>query len=272
MAYQTLTLAQEHEVALLTLNRPEKLNALTHEMVDEIHSVLSDVEAGPARVLIVTGAGKAFCAGMDLSVLKRMSSEPSEPSGPCQDAGPDPEVVVDSKRIADFFRHIYMFPKPMIAAVNGHAVAGGCGIATLADLTLAAPEAKFGYTEVRVGFMPAFVAAFLIRQVGEKRARDMLLTGRIIEAEEARQMGLVNEVVAGGKLLDRAREIAAGIASVSPTSLRYTKRLICDFFQTELDRELEMGIGASAQIRGTQDFHEGLSAFLEKRKPRWKGL
>ncbi|MGH9377502.1 MAG: enoyl-CoA hydratase/isomerase family protein [Terriglobia bacterium] len=269
MAYNTLTLEREREIALLTLNRPEKLNALTHEMMDELHSALNDVGDGPARALIVTGAGKAFCAGMDLSVLKQMSSAPSAPR---KDAGPDPEALADSKRIADFFRHIYRFPKPLIAAVNGHAVAGGCGIATLADLTLAAPEAKFGYTEVRVGFMPAFVTAFLIRQIGEKRARDLLLTGRIIEAAEAQRMGLVNEVVASGKLLDRAREIAAGFIALSPTSLLYTKRLICDFFQEELDRELEMGIEASARIRATQDFHEGLSAFLEKRKPRWHGL
>lgn len=275
MAYPTLTLAQEHDVALITLNRPEKLNALTHEMMDELHAALREVEAGAARVLIVTGAGKAFCAGMDLSVLKQMGSAPSEPSGPLnlpQTAIPDPKTQADSRRIADLFRHIYTFPKPMIAAVNGHAVAGGCGIATLADLTLAVPEAKFGYTEVRVGFMPAFVAAFLIRQIGEKRARDLLLTGRIIEAEEARQMGLVNEIVAGGKLLDRAREIAAQMIAVSPTSLRYTKRLISDFFQNELDREMEIAMETSARIRATRDFHEGLSAFLEKRKPHWQDL
>ncbi|MGH9343161.1 MAG: enoyl-CoA hydratase/isomerase family protein [Terriglobia bacterium] len=269
MIYKTLILDQEQEIALLRLNRPEKLNALTSEMMDELHAALSDIEAGTAHVLIVTGAGKAFCAGMDLSVLKQMSSEPSEPS---QNAAPDPGVLADSRRIAGLFRHIYTFSKPMIAAVNGHAVAGGCGIATLADLTLAVPEAKFGYTEVRVGFMPAFVAPFLIRQIGEKRARDLLLTGRIIGAEEARQMGLVNEIVADGTLLDRAREIAAQMIAVSPTSLRYTKRLIGDFFQEELDRKLEMGMQASTRIRGTCDFHEGLSAFLEKRKPRWKGL
>ncbi|HEV2417110.1 MAG TPA: enoyl-CoA hydratase/isomerase family protein [Terriglobia bacterium] len=275
MAYQTLTLEQDAELALLTLNRPEKLNALTHEMMDEFHAALREVEAGAARVLIVTGAGKAFCAGMDLSVLKQMSSAPSEPSGSLnllQNATPDPKVLADSRRIVALFRHIYTFSKPMIAAVNGHAVAGGCGIATLADITLAAPEAKFGYTEVRVGFMPAFVAAFLIRQIGEKRARDLLLTGRIIEAEEARQIGLVNEIVGGGKLLDRAREIAAQMIAVSPTSLRYTKGLIGNFFQNELDRELEMAMQMSARLRATRDFHEGLSAFLEKRKPRWQDL
>lgn len=273
MAYRTLILTQERELALLTLNRPEKLNALTHEMMGEFGEALNEIEVSDARAVIVTGAGKAFCAGMDLAALRQMRAEASEsttPPGQGPDGAPDAEAVAGSKRIADFFRHIHAFSKPMIAAVNGHAVAGGCGIATLADITLAAPKAKFGYTEVRVGFMPAFVAAFLIRQIGEKRARDLLLTGRLISADEAWQMGLVNEVVADGKLLDRASEIAAQMIALSPVSLRYTKRLMSKFFQEELERDLEKAQQDSAQIRGTQDFREGLSAFLEKRPPRWR--
>lgn len=273
MAYQTLILAQERELALLTLNRPEKLNALTHEMMDELRAVLDEIEASDARAVIVTGAGKAFCAGMDLAALRQMRREPPESealSGQKLESEAGAEAVAGSKRIADFFRRIHAFSKPLIAAVNGHAVAGGCGIATLADITLASPEAKFGYTEVRVGFMPAFVAAFLIRQIGEKRARDLLLTGRLISADEAWRIGLVNEVVPSGKLLDRAREIAAQLTALSPVSLRYTKQLLGDFFQEELDRDLAKAQQASARIRCTGDFQEGLSAFLEKRPPRWR--
>lgn len=270
MAYRTVKLEYENELALITLNRPEKLNALTHEMIGELHSALDEVEAGAAHVLIVTGAGRSFCSGMDLSVLKEMSDHAPPPHQGMQ-TEPSEAVLADSRRIATLFRHLYLFPKPMIAAVNGHAVAGGCGIATLCDLTLAGPEAKLGYTEVRAGFMPGFVAAFLIRQIGEKRARDLLLTGRLVEAEEARQLGLVNEIVAPGRLLGRAREIAAQLLAASPTSLRYTKRLMREFFRDEMDRELEMAIQTSARIRTTGDFHEGISAFLEKRKPQWKG-
>lgn len=273
MAYQTLIFAQERELVLLTLNRPEKLNALTHEMMDELRAALDEIETSDARAVIVTGAGKAFCAGMDLAALRQMRREPPESealSGQKLESEPDAEAVAGSKRIADFFRCIHAFSKPLIAAVNGHAVAGGCGIATLADITLASPEAKFGYTEVRVGFMPAFVAAFLIRQIGEKRARDLLLTGRLISADEAWRIGLVNEVVPGGKLLDHAREIAAQLTALSPVSLRYTKQLLGDFFQEELDRDLTKAQQTSARIRGADDFQEGLSAFLEKRPPRWR--
>ncbi len=169
------------------------------------------------------------------------------------------------------FRRIYSFPKPMIAAVNGPAIAGGCAIASLADFTLAVPEAKFGYTEVRIGFMPAIVSVFLIRQVGEKRARDLLLTGRIFDAEEARQMGLVNEIVPQEKLLERARELATTLLGVSPTSLAYTKRLLREFTKAEMDRELDLAVEQNARIRSTADFREGLAAFLEKRKPAWRG-
>ncbi|HEX5483926.1 MAG TPA: enoyl-CoA hydratase-related protein, partial [Terriglobia bacterium] len=159
--------------------------------------------------------------------------------------------------------------KPVIAAVNGHAVAGGCGLATLCDVTLAVPEAKFGYPEVRVGFMPAFVAVFLVRQIGEKRARELLLTGRLIEASEAKELALVNEIVPAGALLDRAKEIAARFVEASPTGIRFTKRLLGDFARAKIERDLELSIEASSRIRSTADFREGLSAFLEKRKPRW---
>ena len=171
--------------------------------------------------------------------------------------------------MARMFRRIYSFPKPIIAAVNGPAIAGGCGIATLCDFTLAVPEAKFGYTEVRIGFIPAIVSVFLVRQIGEKRARDLLLTGRIIDAEEARGMGLVTEIVPAERLLAIARELAASLVSSSPTSLARTKALLVQSSEAELDRELELAIQENARIRGTADFREGLAAFLEKRTPHW---
>ena len=160
--------------ALITLNRPEKRNAISTAMIAELMSALDDVESGNERVVIITGAGKAFCAGMDLDALKALAAQSPE------------QNLADARRTAAFFRRLWSFPKPLIAAVNGAALAGGCGIATLCDFTLAAPEAKFGYTEVRVGFMPALVSMFLERQVGEKLARDLFLTGRILDAAEAK--------------------------------------------------------------------------------------
>lgn len=259
MAYATLTLDAEGPLATITLNRPEKRNAITPQMIEELMAALDLIEKSSARVAILTGAGKAFCAGMDLESLKQFPSQSPE------------DVLQDARRIAAMFRRIYLFPKPLVAAVNGTAVAGGCGIATFCDFTLAAPEAKFGYTEVRIGFMPAIVASFVVRQVGEKRARDLLLTGRIFTADEALRLGLVNEIVPADQLMTRARELANSLLELSPTSLVFTKNLLRKFSEAEIDRDLAVAVGDSTRIRATADFREGLAAFLEKRKPVWRG-
>src|SRR2546422_11454958 len=164
---------------------------------------LDEVAQSPARVLILTGAGKAFCSGMDLKNLKALIGRSPEQS------------LEDSRTMVRLFRTIYEFPKVTVAAVNGAAIAGGTGLALLSDFTLAVPEAKFGYTEVRIGFVPAIVSVFLIRQIGEKRARDLLLTGRIFDAEEAQRMGLVTEVVSREELMDIARELAGALVAAS---------------------------------------------------------
>ncbi len=259
MLYATLQLKFDNEIATLTLNRPEKRNAISSEMITELVASLAECERSRARVVVLTGAGKAFCAGMDLNYLKEFPVQSRE------------EVVADARKIAQMFRRIYSFPKPIIAAVHGAAIAGGTGLATLCDFTLAAPEATFGYTEVRIGFMPAIVSSFLVRQIGEKRARDLLLTGRTFGAEEARQMGLVNEIVPREELLERAGALAQELAAMSPTALAHTKRLLGKFTHMELDRELELAVQESAETRATADFREGLAAFLEKRKPVWRG-
>ena len=155
--------------------------------------------------------------------------------------------------------------------MNGAAIAGGTGLALLCDFTLAIPEAKFGYTEVRIGFVPAIVSTFLLRQVGEKIARDLLLTGRIFDANEALRIGLVKEIVPQEKLMERARELAGQLLECSPMSLAYTKKLLADHGREELDAEIDAAIKGNAGIRSTADFREGISSFLEKRKPRWTG-
>ena len=259
MNYQTLTLAHEGSTATITLNRPEKRNAISTLMIEELLSALGQIEAGSARVAILTGAGKAFCSGMDLEALQALAGQS------------EAQNLEDSRRMARMFRTIWAFPKPLIAAVNGAAVAGGTGIATLCDFTLAVPEAKFGYTEVRIGFIPAFVSVFLTRQIGGKKARDLLLTGRIFDAQEAHALGLVNEVVMPAGLMPRAKELAATLIEQCPTSMGRTKRLLRDAAAEGVDRDLERAITANVSIRATPDFREGLASFLEKRKPSWKG-
>src|SRR5580692_1358713 len=197
MSYKTLQLAFDSAVASVTLNRPDKRNAVSYELIDDLIRALEEVKNSSARILILTGAGKAFCSGMDLDNLKALIGRTSE------------QNIDDSRTMASLFRSLYEFPKPTIAAVNGAAIAGGAGLALLCDFTLAVPEAKFGYTEVRIGFVPAIVSTFLLRQVGEKVARDLLLTGRIFDAQEAVTIGLINEIVSPEKLLARTYELAA---------------------------------------------------------------
>ena len=257
MSFNTLTLAQHDAIAVITLNRPEKRNAVSFELVSELLAALDEIEKSPAQVIIITGAGKAFCAGMDLEELKGLLGKTHQ------------ENVRDSQRMAQIFRRIYDFPRPTIAAVNGAAIAGGTGIATMCDFTLAVPEAKFGYTEVRIGFVPAIVSSFLVWQVGHKVARDLLMTGRLFDAAEAHRYGLVNEVVEPERLMPRARELAAQLLENSPSSVRLTKQLINGFLGPQLEEQIAQAVEDNARIRTTADFREGVSSFLEKRKPKW---
>ncbi len=259
MQFQTIELAIHDHVAHLTLNRPDKRNALSFQLLDELTWALDEVEKSAALLVILTGAGKAFCAGMDLEELKTLAGKSHT------------ENVADSRKMAQIFRRLYEFPKPTIAAVNGAAIAGGTGLATMCDFTLAVPEAKFGYTEVRIGFVPAIVSSILVWQVGHKIARDLLLTGRIFDAAEAYRLGLVNAVVGADQLMNRALELAAQLMENSPTSLRLTKKLINGFISPQLDTQIEQAIEENAGIRQTADFREGVTSFLEKRKPRWSG-
>jgi methylglutaconyl-CoA hydratase len=254
----SILISETNGVRTLTLNRPDRRNALTPEMQSELIAALEDVAASPTtRVLILTGAGEAFCAGLDLSALQAMQHKSA------------PELTDDALRISRMFRTLYELPIPTIAAVNGHAIAGGTGLATLCDFTLAVPAAKFGYTEVKIGFVPALVSAYLTLQVGEKRARDLLLTARLFTAEEAHAYGLVTEVVPPESLTARVESLAQTLLANSPTSLRSTKQLLASQNRAWLDTALGHSLAANAASRETPDFREGIAAFLEKRKPRW---
>jgi methylglutaconyl-CoA hydratase len=260
LEYSTLKFEGDGEIATLTLNRPDKRNAISTPMIEDLVAALVAAEADKSvRVVILTGAGKAFCSGMDLEALQALVKQTSE------------QNLADSRRMAKMFHLVYSFPKPLITAVNGAAIAGGCGLATLSDFTIAVPAAKFGYTEVRIGFIPALVSVMLRRQIGEKHARELLLTGRIIDAAEAFRLGLVTEIVPPDDLMKRAREVADMFLHASPTSLAMTKRLLLRYDDEQLRQQLELATQENAHIRATEDFREGLASFLEKRPPRWTG-
>ncbi len=258
--YETILVARPHQdVLLLTMNRPEAMNAMNTQMGLDMLDVFATLAAHPdtCRAVVLTGAGdRAFCAGGDLKQRRGMT-----------DAEWQAQHHIFERKVAAMIA----CPVPVIAAVNGAALAGGCGIATLCDFTLAVPEAKFGYTEVKIGFLPAIVSVFLTRQVGEKRARDLLLTGRMIAAAEARDMGLVSEIVEPDRLHERARELAAVLIEASPSSLTRAKRLMTTAAAAGVDADLERAVLENARIRCTPDFKEGIASFLEKRKPNWHG-
>ena len=259
MTYQTLIVTHEANVATITLNRPEKRNAVSFQLVEDLIGALGAIDKSDSQVVIITGAGKAFCAGLDLEELKSLIGKSHE------------QNLKDSATMANLFRAIYDFRKPTIAAVNGAAIAGGTGIATMCDFTLAVPEAKFGYTEVKIGFVPAIVSSYLVFQVGHKIARDLLMTARLFDAAEAHRYGLVNEIVPAENLMTRARELANVLLENSPSSVQATKRLINGFIKDQLDVQVAAAVKDNARIRTTADFKEGVTSFLEKRKPVWSG-
>ena len=247
----------EGGVRTVTLNRPEKRNALTPELQEELIAALEGAAAVGARVVVLAGEGEAFCAGLDLGVLREMAGMSAE------------QHRIEAARVARMFRAVWECDLPTIAVVQGPAIAGGTGLATMCDFTIAAPEAKFGYTEVRIGFVPALVSAYLVLQVGDKVARELLLTARIFDGEEARRMGLVTEIVARDGLRARAAELATELMRNSPEGMRATKRLLRVQHKGWLDTALELAMEANAEGRQTADFREGVASFLEKRKPVW---
>jgi methylglutaconyl-CoA hydratase len=195
---------------------------------------------------------------LDLDALQRMSHQSLE------------ESLEDAQRYARLLRRIYLYPKPTIAVLNGAAIAGGCGLASACDLILAGATVKLGYTEARIGFVAAIVSYFLVRCVGEKTARELLLTARLIDAAEALRFGLVNEVVEASQLVSRAGELARQLSENSPQSLRSTKALLAKISSPDLDAALDYACELNAASRSSADCIEGIAAFLEKRAPVWK--
>ena len=241
-------------VGVITLDRPDRRNALDSEMAGELMEACRAAEIDPrCRVVLLRAEGPAFCAGMDLRALQMMLSQSYEAN------------LEDSRRLAAVFERLWSFPKPTVAAVQGAALGGGCGLAAICDVTLTAPDTQLGFPEVRIGFVPALVSIFLVRLVGHAHARDLLLSGRRMTGAEAHRIGLVNEVVSLDVLDRRAREVAEELASNSPQAMAATKRLMPAISQDEIERACVV----NAKARMTDDCREGVRAFLEKRAPSW---
>ncbi|MDT3682252.1 MAG: enoyl-CoA hydratase/isomerase family protein [Truepera sp.] len=254
-----ITTKREGNVLVLTLARPEQRNALSRPLRAELAAALEDARHDPSvRALVITGAGTAFCAGLDLGELEGTL------------AMDEAAHHADSEALAELFLSLLAFPKPVVAAVNGPAVAGGAGLVSACDLAVMAESARIGYTEARIGFVAALVGVLLMRQVGEKHARDLLLSARLVDASEAHRMGLVNEVVADEHVLKSAMARAAALARNAPGSLALTKRLFLEASGMRLSDAMRRAVELNVKARVGDELAEGVRAFLEKREPAWR--
>lgn len=249
----------QNRIAYITLNRPEKRNALNAETVSELKEAFKQAaESSDVKVIVLSGEGKAFCAGADLAYLQQLQHNTYE------------ENLADSQHLMELFRQIYTLPKPVIAAVNGHALAGGCGLATVCDFSFSVPEAKFGYTEVKIGFIPAIVKVFLLRKIGEGRAKELLLGGQLISAEKAAQWGLINDVVAADELNQKIEAYAQMLSTQnSAQSMALTKQMIARVQELPLDEALQYAASKNAEARATADCQRGIASFLDKEALEW---
>lgn len=247
-------------VATLTINRPEKRNALSQAVAVALTEAVQRAEEDEeVRVIVLTGAGKVFSAGADLTALEALQTASMM------------DNRADSALLARLFDTIYRLQKPVIAKVNGHAIAGGCGLAAVCDLSIVSEKAKLGFTEVRIGFVPAIVMVYVLRKLSEADARDLFLTGRLISASEGEAMRLVTEVVAPDALDARVAEVARSIAyGASASALALTKQMLAQVSGMGMQEALSYAVQMNAFARGTDDCKAGITSFLTKTAPPWQ--
>lgn len=251
--------AVEERIAYITLNRPEKSNALCHDMVSELRVAFKSADQdADVRVVVLRANGDAFCAGADLESLQEMQENSFE------------QNLADSDHLKSLFLEIYMMKKIVIAQVHAAALAGGCGLATIGDFTFAAPEASFGYTEVRIGFVPAIVMVFLLRKVGENRTKQLLIGGEVFSAGQARDMGLIQYVVDRSELADEVRAFARQLmANNSGYAMALSKQMISKVQSLTMDDALTFASEMNAKARSSEDCKRGIAAFLNREKVVW---
>ena len=249
----------EDRVAYITLNRPEKRNALNANMVTALKEAFEEGKNDElAKVIVLKAEGDVFCAGADLAYLQQLQKNTYE------------ENLADSHHLKSLFHQIYTHPKIVIAKIQGHAIAGGCGLASVCDFSLASPETKFGYTEVRIGFIPAIVSLFLIRKIGEGKSRELLLSGELISAEDALSFGLINKVVPLDILDQTVGSLTQNLVEKnSAQSMALTKEMIANIQEMDMTEGLSYAAEMNAKARATEDCKKGMAAFLDKMKLNW---
>ncbi len=259
MERKYIRLERENRLTTIVLDRPEKRNALNSEFVEELKQAFEELKNdSETRVIRLKSSGSVFCAGADLAYLQKLQSNSFE------------ENLEDSRGLKGLFELMYTHPKPIIAQVEGAAIAGGCGLASVCDLVFSVPEAKYGYTETKIGFVPAIVSVYLMRKIGESMARDILLTGRIFNANEAKAMGLIQYIYQVDEIDQAVKEFAEKWAKeTSGDSIALTKKLIAEVQSKPIHEAFEYAAHMNAQARETPDCKAGIGAFLNKEKINW---
>jgi methylglutaconyl-CoA hydratase len=256
---QHINYKTENRIGTITLNRPDKRNALNRQMVGELKDTFSRAEVDDeVKVIVLKAEGEVFCAGADLAYLQELQRFSHE------------ENLADSNELKELFLKIYTLRKVVIAQVQGHALAGGCGLASICDFSLVVPEARLGYTEVKIGFIPAIVMVFLLRKVGEKNAKQLLLGGELATAEEALAMGLVNAVVEKDSIAHEVMNLANRLIKNNSTqSMEITKQMMAKVQSLSLEDGLAYAAQMNAKARETEDCKKGIAAFLSRQELKW---
>ncbi len=258
--FTTIQTQIEHRILYITLNRPEKRNALNSDMIGELKNVLKEADKSnnEAKVIVLRGNGKAFSAGADLESLQKLQTFSYS------------DNLQDSNHLKELFQLIYYHSKPVIAQVEGHAIAGGCGLATVCDFIFSVPEAKFGYTEVKIGFVPAIVMVFLLRKVGETKARELLLTGTLKKGTEMKEIGLVNQVSEPESIAEEVKNFATQIAEdTSSEAVALTREMIAEIQSMHVKDAINYAAENNARARSFEDCQKGIEAFLNKEALKW---
>lgn len=259
MDHQFVTYSVKDRIGFITLDRADKRNALNRQLITELKELFELAEKDDScKVIVLQAKGDVFSAGADLEYLQSLQSFSRD------------ENIADSNHLMGLFKQIYYLKKVVIASVQGHAIAGGCGLASVCDLSIASESAKFGYSEVKIGFIPAIVSVFLLRKIGEGKTKELLLTGKTISAQQATDMGLINSCVPKENLQQSVINLAQKLCeTASADSLRSTKLMLAEMQNLSLDEGLDLAVNKNAMARESEDCKKGIDAFLNKKNLNW---
>ena len=256
--FETLIYDVHDRVARVTLNRPHVHNAFNEVLIKELTDVFRDIEVrDDIRVAVLTGKGKSYCAGADINWMRKVKNYTFE------------ENYADTFKLSELLYLVYSLPKPVVGRINGSAIGGGVGFVTICDIVIASSRAKFGFSEVKLGLIPACISPYIIRKCGEGNVRELFLTGERLTAEKAAAVGLVNRVVAPEELDEAVNDLVSQLASSGPNALKMCKDLLKNVPSMSLEQARDYTTQALAELRMSDEAQEGTAAFLEKRKPSW---